>query len=213
MQKQFEINQKVTVFDFAATVTEVIDITREPHLYGITFDETGKQHIVEASHIEEVRDNRPVTERIKTFEDALNALGEDNVLVRQFKLYEAQMNGEEEDMNDLTAFIKLRIITAALNDGWKPTFAEDEVRYYPWFILYTESEYNDLDDEDKERCCRVVGRSHYNANAYGGLVYAGASYASSNSGAGNGSRLAFRSRELALYAGKQFIETWCDFVF
>lgn len=213
MQKKFDINQKVTVFDFAATITEVIDITREPHLYGVTFDETGKQHIIEAAHIEAVRDNRPVTERIKTFEDALNALSDDNVLVRQFKLYEAQMNGEEDDMNDLTAYIKLRIITAALNDGWQPTFSDDEVRYYPWFCLYTESEYNDLDDEDKERCCRVVGRSGYNAYASGGLVCASANYASSSSLAGSGSRLAFRSRELALYAGKQFIEIWCDFIF
>lgn len=40
--------------------------------------------------------------------------------------------------------------------------------------------------------CRVVGRSSSNASAYGGLVYANAGYASSNSGTNHGSRLAFR---------------------
>ena len=39
--------------------------------------------------------------------------------------------------------------------------------------------------------CRALGRSHSSASAGGGLVYLGASYASSDSGAYNGARLAF----------------------
>ena len=39
--------------------------------------------------------------------------------------------------------------------------------------------------------CRVVGRAHSNAYAYGGLVYASASHVSSFSGTNGGSRLAF----------------------
>lgn len=214
MKKQFEINQKVTVFDQEGIITEVIDITREPHLYAVTFNITGKKYVIEAEHIEAVVDNRPITERVKTFEDAVAVLGENNTLVRQYHLYEQQMNGNEEDMRDLTAFLKLRIITAALNQGWTPDWTNsNEWKYYPWFYLYTEDEYNDLDADDKERCCRVVGRSNFNANAYGGLVCAYASHASSGSHASYGSRLAFKTRELALYAGKQFVDIWCDFVF
>lgn len=214
MKKQFEINQKVTVFDQEGIITEVIDITREPHLYAVTFNITGKKYVIEAEHIEAVVDNRPITERVKTFEDAVAVLGENNTLVRQYHLYEQQMNGNEEDMRDLTAFLKLRIITATLNQGWTPDWTNsNEWKYYPWFCLYTEDEYNDLDADDKERCCRVVGRSYNDANAYGGLVCAYASHASSGSHASYGSRLAFKTRELALYAGKQFVDIWCDFVF
>ena len=131
---------------------------------------------------------------LKTLEDAIAVLGEDHTLVRQYHLYEQQMNGNEKDMRDLTAFLKLRIITAALNQGWAPDWTNsNEWKYYPWFCLYTEDEYNDLDADDKERCCRVVGRSNNNANANGGLVYANANNASSNSNTNNGSRLANRT--------------------
>lgn len=214
MKNQFELNQKVTVFDQEGIITEIIDVTREPHLYAVTFDTTGKKYVIEAEHIEAAVDNRPITERVKTLEDAIAVLGEDHTLVRQYHLYEQQMNGNEDDMRDLTAFLKLRIITAALNQGWSPDWTNsDEWKYYPWFCLYTEDEYNDLDADDKERCCRVVGRSIYSAYASGGLVYASAINASSNSHTNDGSRLAFKTRELALYAGKQFVDLWCDFVF
>lgn len=214
MKNQFELNQKVTVFDQEGIITEIIDVTREPHLYAVTFDTTGKKYVIEAEHIEAAVDNRPITERVKTLEDAIAVLGEDHTLVRQYHLYEQQMNGNEEDMRDLTAFLKLRIITAALNQGWAPDWTNsNEWKYYPWFCLYTEDEYNDLDADDKERCCRVVGRSYGSAGAGGGLVYANALSASSNSSTSGGSRLAFKTRELALYAGKQFVDLWCDFVF
>jgi hypothetical protein len=214
MKNQFELNQKVTVFDQEGIITEIIDVTREPHLYAVTFDTTGKKYVIEAEHIEAAVDNRPITERVKTLEDAIAVLGEDHTLVRQYHLYEQQMNGNEKDMRDLTAFLKLRIITAALNQGWAPDWTNsDEWKYYPWFCLYTEDEYNDLDADDKERCCRVVGRSGSSASAGGGLVYAGAGSASSYSYARRGSRLAFKTRDLALYAGKQFINEWCDFLF
>ena len=42
--------------------------------------------------------------------------------------------------------------------------------------------------------CRVVGRSNTYSNAYGGLVFANAYFASSNSNSINGSRLAFRGK-------------------
>ena len=162
------------------------------------------------------KDNRPVTERIKTFEDACNELGEDHPMVSAYNalVYRAD-DGEQlltEWMGkDVVAFLKLRIIVAAINEGWEPKFEKGEYRYFPWFYLYTIEQYDELDDEEKGR--RVVGRSHYNSNANGGLVYAYASLASSRSYSFNGSRLAFRTRELAAYAGRQFIEEWADFMF
>lgn len=161
------------------------------------------------------KDNRPVTERIKTFEDACNELGEDNLMVRVYQTLIARAGKTEQSLaewmgKDVVAFLKLRIITEALNEGWHPKFTEDEYRYYPWFYIYTKEEYDNFSEEEKRRC---VGRAHVSANAHGGLVYSYANYASSGSSANVGVRLAFSTRELAEYAGKQFIDIWPDFVF
>ena len=161
------------------------------------------------------KDNRPVTERIKTFEDACNELGEDNLMVRVYQTLIARAGKTEQSLaewmgKDVVAFLKLRIITEALNEGWHPKFTEDEYRYYPWFYIYTKEEYDNFSEEEKRRC---VGRAGSGANANGGLVYSSANDASSYSNTYIGVRLAFSTRELAEYAGKQFIDIWADFVF
>lgn len=160
------------------------------------------------------KDNRPVTERIKTFEDACNELGEDHPMVSVYDALVTRANGEQslaEWMGkDVVAFLKLRIITEALNEGWHPKFTEDEYRYYPWFYFYTKEEYDNFSEEVKRRC---VGRAYGSASANGGLVSSYANYASSYSNTSNGVRLAFSNRDLAEYAGKQFIDIWADFVF
>ena len=161
------------------------------------------------------KDNRPVTERIKTFEDACNELGEDNLMVRVYQTLIARAGKTEQSLaewmgKDVVAFLKLRIITEALNEGWHPKFTEDEYRYYPWFYIYTKEEYDNFSEEEKRRC---VGRAYDVASALGGLVYSSVNNASSYSFASNGVRLAFSNRDLAEYAGRQFIDIWADFVF
>ena len=47
---------------------------------------------------------------------------------------------------------------------------------------------------------------------FGGLVFAHSSYASSNANSGDCFRLAFKSEGLAVYAGKQFIDIWVDYI-
>ena len=154
-------------------------------------------------------DNRPVTERIRTFKDACNALGDEHPLVMQYRLTAAAYKGAPMT-EDFIAYLKLRIIVAALNEGWEPKFTEDEYRYFPWFYFYTKEEYDKLDDEEKGRC---VLRSGYGTNSHYGLVFCSANYDASHSSTNNGSRLAFRTRELAAYAGRQFTEEWADFMF
>lgn len=152
-----------------------------------------------------------VRARIKTFEDACEALG-NHAFVNQYRrIIEEQNPPMDETAKDLIAYLKLRIICAALNEGWEPTFANEEYRWYPWFVIYTKDELARMSEEKRRR---VVGRSGNSANAHGGLVYASAHNASSSSGSnsGSGSRLAFKSEELAEYAGKQFIEIYADFV-
>lgn len=152
---------------------------------------------------------KDIKERVKTFEDACGELGNEHPFVKSYEKYVNTASSEEADV---IAYLKLRIITAALNEGWKPTFDKGERRYYPWFYIYTQKEYEELDEDEKEEC-RVVGRSNNNAGASGGVVYASAFYASSTSSTNCGSRLAFKTRELGEYCGKQFIEIWADFLF
>lgn len=153
-------------------------------------------------------DKRPVTERIKTFEDAREALGDEHPLVKE---YWGVVNVDLDITQDLIAYLKLRIIVAAINEGWEPKFEKGEYRYYPWFYLYTKEQYDELDDKEKGRC---VLRSGYSTHSNFGFVYCHAhDDASHSSTAYGGSRLAIRTRELAAYAGKQFTEEWADFMF
>lgn len=150
-------------------------------------------------------DEKPqnVMERVKTFKDACNELG-----IEHDKWVQ-----DKKDLGleaDVIAYLKLRIIAAALNEGWKPQFTTDEYRYFPWFYLYTQSEIDEMSEEEKSR---VVCRSHNSANASGGVACAYSSCDSSSTYAYIGSRLAFKTRELAEYAGRQFVEIWADYVF
>lgn len=137
---------------------------------------------------EEALKSQDIKERIKTFEDAVNAIGEDHPLVAQYKTINSAFKEADNNLH-LFAYTRLAIIAEALNEGWRPEYTEDEYRYYPWFGLYTQEEYDDMDDEDKERC-RFVGRSYSDACAFGGLVFANAHYGSAHSGTHIGSRLA-----------------------
>lgn len=143
-----------------------------------------------------------VRERIKTFADAAKAVG-----IEDPEEWEEQYSDLEPDV---LAYFKLRIITKALNEGWEPKFIPGEYRWAPYFLLYTKEEIEKMNAETKSR---VVLRSDGDSDAYGGVAYVVASYDSSHTYSDVGSRLAFKSEELAEYAGKQFTEIYADFCF
>jgi hypothetical protein len=83
----------------------------------------------------------------------------------------------------VTAVAKLLVITEVLNEGWKPNWQDsDEYKYMPWF-------------EDKTG----VGLS------FDGVV-------DWDTITGIGSRLCYKSNELAEYAAIQFKEIYNDFI-
>ena len=127
---------------------------------------------------------KDIRDRIKTLQDACNELGEEHSLVTQYRLSVAAAYIGDPMTEDFIAFLKLRIIATALNEGWGPTFEKDEERWYPWFTV-----------------------------KQGGLVYAGAGHAGSYSYSHYGVRLVFKSKELAEYAGKQFTDIYKDFCY
>ena len=148
--------------------------------------------------------NRPITERVKTFEDACRELGEGHPFLLTYHLITDYFSEA-----DVVAYLKLRIIVAALNEGWEPEFTEDEWRWYPWFTLYTEKELSDKSDEWKADR-QLISIDDYSKD-FVGMSFAKSRLASSYSPSDISSRLCFKSEALATYCGKQFIELWLDF--
>jgi hypothetical protein len=152
------------------------------------------------------KDDRPVTERIKTFADALNELGQNNLLVHEYYSL-SLLRGLS---CDLEAYARLRIIAAALNEGWEPEFTENETRYYPYYYLYTMDEYNQMTDEKKAKVLLWGGVA--NSGSYCGVACSNSNLGWSSSNSTLGARLAFKTRELAIYAGTQFAEEFMPFL-
>lgn len=187
-----------------------IDFSQEQLVAFYRSTSTDGRKAVKEALGEQFSEALPATERVKTYEDAVWELGNDHPLVEAASSAEWRFTNSED--KDIIAYLKLRVIVAALNDGWKPQFVPGELRWYPWYELISKDEYDAMsEDEKQERRC--VGRSFNNAIAYGGLVYSHAGSASSYSVAVTGSRLAFKSEALAEYAGKQFAELFADFCF
>ncbi|WP_017258427.1 hypothetical protein [Pedobacter arcticus] len=91
-------------------------------------------------------------------------------------------NGQDTDMIASVAHAKLGIVAKALNQGWQPDWRNsNEAKYYPWF--------------------KTVGS---------GVGFSCHDYYYGYSSSGVGSRLVFKSSELAVYAGKQFIQLYND---
>lgn len=132
-------------------------------------------------------DEQNITERIKTFEDACRELGTNHRLVREWLLCGAGLS------SDLDAYLRLRIITEALNEGWKPQFTKGEERWYLGFYPSDIKKYNKLSSEQ-----RLVSFTNF---------YSSYTHVST------GSCLVFKSKKLAEYAGKQFTDLYIKFCF
>lgn len=179
--------------------------------YNVASDETKK--VLATLLGEDFCVAKDIKDRVKTFEDACRELGNDHPLVIQYKLYNEQMKGNFDYMEDLTSYFKLRIITAALNEGWEPQFTKDEYRWYPWYNLYTQEEIDRMDEDEKKEVGLLLWGGYALYGSLCGLASAASYVAWSYSSSFFGSRLAFKSEELATYAGKQFIKIYANFCF
>nr|UVM81194.1 MAG: hypothetical protein [Bacteriophage sp.] len=157
---------------------EVIEVKRDDlrELYQVltNYPAISKEQVQNEMHKvfgEDTFKPKDITERVKTFEDACRELGEEHKLVQEWLYWEGNCS------EDLAAYLKLRIICAALNEGWEPQFTEDEWRYYPWFWLYTQKEIKDM-DEDEKTDRRLMSTGDYQTG-YAGLASAYSTYAPS----------------------------------
>lgn len=197
--------------------SEIIEVKRDDlrELYQVltNYPAISKEQVKNEMHKvfgEDTFKPKYIMERVKTFEDACRELGEDHPFVRSYNGYANNIHEDNKNDTDILAYLKLRIICAALNEGWEPQFTEDEWRYYPWLWLYTQEEINDMDEDEKTNR-RLMSTGDYQTG-YAGLACANSSSAPSLALAYFGSRLCLKSDTLAVYCGKQFINIWADYI-
>lgn len=144
--------------------------------------------------------------------DAIARLGDRHPYVVQYRDICAGM-GNTPDSQDLIAYLQLRIITAALNDGWTPKHGGREACYYPQFWGYDEAALRET----------ASLRGHYRANnptmpldgyktelAAIGSAYA--MYTPYPAVAAMSAALGYRYSGLAEYSGMQFLGIWADYM-
>lgn len=117
----------------------------------------------------------------------------------------------DETAKDIVAYLKLRIIAAALNEGWEPKYVKGEEKWWPWYWLYTQKEIDKMNEKQRAKCVLFGGTAHHGASV--GFAYAYTNGTPSNANALVGSRLCVKSEALAEYFGTQFIKIWQDFYF
>ena len=133
----------------------------------------------------EEREYKDITNRVKSYADACKVLGiepmdEDSMKAQGFR-------------PDEIARRQLETITEALNEGWKPNWADtDEYKFYPWFYI----EVSEVQTEGAFR------------SSYAGLSYADTYYAASCAYSSIGSRLCFHDSDTARYAGRTFTDLY-----
>lgn len=92
----------------------------------------------------------------------------------------------EFDRADEIAYQKLKVIIRALNEGWKPNWDDtNERKWAPWFYM----------------------------NSPSGFRFHDSYYAGTLTSSTGGSRLCFKSEELANYAANQFLDIYKAFLF
>lgn len=148
-----------------------------------------------------------ITERIKTFEDALDSLNNDHPMKRNWI---ALSSIQEIFAPNMVAYAKLCVIAAALNEEWELRWGSSQVYYYPWFYIYSGHEFSRL-SKSRQKGLVLLGGIAVNG-ARCGLGYVHSFSAFSYSGAYVGSRLAFRSADIARYCCQQFITIWAEYL-
>ena len=119
---------------------------------------------------------KDIKQRVTCLDDALRELGKDKLD------FEASCVGLSEDE---VAYKMLKVIAAALNEGWTPDWSNGEWdKWYPWFKMDASSS---------------AGRFSFVVSV------------NRNSVSAVGSRLCFKSKDLATYAGTQFLDIYKDF--
>ena len=189
---------------------EIIEIKKENVIAVYRAASEDNQELLKLLFGEELFKPKDITDRIKTFYDAYNELGEDNKFVKEYDALIKSDGLYGELSENIIAYLKLCIICAALNEGWKPKFTKDEYRYYPSLRFYISDEIDNMKEKEKQDL-HLISTDDYETE-YAGFAFAYSFNAPSNSTAHFGSRLCLKNNALAEYCGKQFTDIWADYL-
>lgn len=145
----------------------------------------------------------PVTKRITSFEEARGELGGGHETVR---LHD-DISWKLQDNSDILAYLKLRVITAALNEGWTHDSTKEEQLWYPKFRHYLPVE---VATEEEDAQAGMLTLNDKNGMPHG-FKAAGAIGITNSSTTTMPASLAFKSEELATYAGETFTKLYADY--
>ena len=187
---------------------EILNIEKEKAINAYRVGSDEQKQVLELLFGVETLKPKTVMDRIKTFEDACREFGKDHPFALAYQNTNLRDPEFADDNIEVLAYLNLRIITAALNEGWTPRFAKRDHRYFPYFYLYSSEEIRQM---SKEEISRMVCRSGSYAYADGGVSCENAGYDPVCVFASFGSRLALKTIELAEYAGKQFLSLYADY--
>jgi len=116
-----------------------------------------------------------ITDKIKTFQDACKISGIDPDNALPYKTPSSK---DEEDTN---AYCMIKIIARALNEGWEPDWSDTkQYKYFPYFEI----------------------KANKQNPSGSGFAFSDCDFWLT--GTNVGSRLCFRTSDLALYAATQF---------
>lgn len=170
----------------------------------------GKKAVWNEQGVLQLVDDEPkdITERIKTFYDAYSELA--HYYPAQQMLIEEYDSVKRMGMSDdIVAYMQLRIITAALNEEWKPQFGW--WKCFPNFYLYTKKEIDEMSDHEKDKNNLLLLVSRGDDGVLGGLEASTDSYVFASACAPCGYRLAYKTEALATYAGRTFAPVYARF--
>lgn len=165
----------------------------------------------------ESNEPKPVTERIKTFDDALSEL-EQRVGLGDFEarrlVDEWYSQDPEKTHTGLFAYLELCIIAAALNEGWKPQYTENERRWYPVFYFYRKAEIDEMSNKEKDTIgLYLLFTGDVGISSQAICDYSYPSPVGGEVVASYGFRLVYKTKALAEYAGRQFSSVYARFYF
>lgn len=110
---------------------ETINISKKNALQAYNLGDKKQKEFLETLIGKEIFSQK-VTDRIKTFEDAVNEVG-----VTENQKILLDYNGIDSDLLAAQAFLKLTIIAKSLNEGWLPDWENSsESKWYTWFNNY-----------------------------------------------------------------------------
>ncbi len=147
---------------------------------------------------------------IRSYEDACEALGEEPKLKGGLDIFKSGWRLMDFPPH-IIALMKLETISRALwGKDWKPEPDADGSKwfYYPVVALYTQSEIENM-DEDERGGLLSANASDGALAGFGSLSTHGRS---SNAVASYGFRLCQEDSEKAKYFGKQFLELWAEYL-